>query len=140
MNKDLISRIDIKDHISELLLVYSGEELANAILNAINTAETVEPFEPDYVGAERLKARQRGYEDGYHTAMEIWKTLNPKIKQGEWNILQKDDTGIHEIECPFCKYSKGGRFTSIKITFHELPYFCERCGAYMRKDGAENDI
>lgn len=39
---DLISRRDIKDHIGELLLVYSGEELANAILNAIDNAEAVE--------------------------------------------------------------------------------------------------
>lgn len=42
MNNDLISREDIKDHIGELLLVYSGEELANAILNAIDNAPTVE--------------------------------------------------------------------------------------------------
>ena len=42
MNNDLISRSDIKDHISELLLVYSGEELANAILNAIDNASASE--------------------------------------------------------------------------------------------------
>ena len=41
MNNDSISRRDIKDHIGELLLVYSGEELANAILNAIDNAPTV---------------------------------------------------------------------------------------------------
>lgn len=52
---------------------------------------------------------------------------------GEWNILQKDDNGIHEIECPFCKYSKGGRFASVGITFHKLPPFCEACGADMRE-------
>ena len=65
----------------------------------------------------------------------------PTVKarpQGEWNILQKDDNGIHEIECPFCKYSKGGRFTNIGVTFHKLPPFCEACGAQM-KGGAEND-
>ena len=39
---DLISRRNIKDHIGELLLVYSGEELANAILNAIDNAPTIE--------------------------------------------------------------------------------------------------
>lgn len=43
MNNDLISRSDIKDHIGELLLVYSGADLANAILNAIDNAPTVEP-------------------------------------------------------------------------------------------------
>ena len=42
MNNDSISRRDIKDHIGELLLVYSGEELANAILNAIDNAPTVD--------------------------------------------------------------------------------------------------
>ena len=41
MNNNLISRKDIKDHTSELLLVYSGEELANAILDAIDNAEAV---------------------------------------------------------------------------------------------------
>jgi hypothetical protein len=41
MNNDLISRSDIKTHISELMLVYSGEELDNAILNAIDNAPTV---------------------------------------------------------------------------------------------------
>ena len=55
---DLISRSDIKDHISELLIFYIGEftkcpkclydeasgaDLANAILNAIDNAPTVEP-------------------------------------------------------------------------------------------------
>lgn len=44
MNNDLISRSDIKDHIGELLLVYSGEELANAILNAIDNAPAVESY------------------------------------------------------------------------------------------------
>ena len=44
MNNDLISRSDIKDHIGELLLVYDGEELANAILNAIDNAPAVESY------------------------------------------------------------------------------------------------
>lgn len=35
---------DLKVHISELLLVYSGEELANAILNAIDNAQTVKTY------------------------------------------------------------------------------------------------
>ncbi len=42
-SEDLISRSDIKTHIGELLLVYSGAELANAILNAIDNAPTVSP-------------------------------------------------------------------------------------------------
>ncbi len=65
----------------------------------IENAPTVEPFEPDYVGAERLKARQRGYEEGYHNGMEIGKTLNPKIKQGEW--IDYDNTFY---KCPDCGY------------------------------------
>lgn len=59
--------------------------------------------------------------------------------RGEWNILQKDDNGIHEIECPFCKYSKGGRFASVGITFHKLPPFCEACGADMRKKEGDSE-
>lgn len=68
-------------------------------------------------------------EYAYNSGYEQGKNDRP---QGEWNILQKDDNGIHEIECPFCKYSKGGISTSIRVTFHELPYFCECCGADMR--------
>ena len=61
------------------------------VIMTIDYAPTVEPFEPDYVGAERLKARQREYEEGYHNGMAIGKTLNPKIKQGEWlNGAQMD--------------------------------------------------
>jgi len=87
-------------------------------LDIIDSAPTVEPFEPDYVGAERLKARQRGYEEGYHNGMEIGKTLNPKIKQGEW-ILNKDGNP----ECPFCHHS-----------FTYWGNFCGNCGADMRGD------
>ncbi len=32
---------DLKDHISELILIYSGTELDNAIINAIDNAPTV---------------------------------------------------------------------------------------------------
>ena len=27
--------------------------------------------------------------------------------QGEWIVVKQDNEGIHEIKCPFCKYSKG---------------------------------
>lgn len=43
MNNDLISRKDLKDHISELMLVYGGTEINMAILNAIDNALTVKP-------------------------------------------------------------------------------------------------
>ena len=38
---DLISREALKVHISELMLVYSGSELDNAILNAIDNAPSI---------------------------------------------------------------------------------------------------
>ena len=90
-------------------------------IEEIDNAPTVEPFEPDYVGAERLEARQRGYEEGYRNGMEIGKTLNPKIKQGEW-IKHKNEA----YECPFCHK---------QITGTDLN-FCVKCGADM-KGGAE---
>lgn len=90
----------------------------------IDNALTIEPFEPDYVGAERLKARQRGYEDGYHNGMEIGKTLNPKIKQGEWIII--DDTEKFIAKCSIC-----GRIEDSRMV-KDYP-FCH-CGAEMRGD------
>jgi DNA-directed RNA polymerase subunit RPC12/RpoP len=99
----------------------------------IDNAPTVEPFEPDYVGAERLKARQRGYEDGYHTGMEIGKTLNPKIKQGEWIKVKEERMSIDmsgEIVTRY-KCSKCGRpITILPSKLAEYP-FCH-CGAEMR--------
>lgn len=92
----------------------------------IDNAPTVEPFEPDYVGAERLKARQRGYEDGYHNGMKIGKTLNPKIRQGEWieNVERRGcfagDKTVYSYTCPFCGVKE----------FKKYP-FCH-CGADMR--------
>ena len=99
-------------------------EFETFVRGIIDNAPTVEPFEPDYVGAERLKARQRGYEEGYHNGMEMGKTLNPKIKQGECKSCRhrdpedkKCDCGALERQgCPFpvsddyfCKYyEKGG--------------------------------
>lgn len=96
----------------------------------IDNAPTVEPFEPDYVGAERLKARQRGYEEGYHFGMEIGKTLNPKIKQGEWIVYD------HDAPIKFCKCSLCGRYEEI-INFKNYPY-CH-CGAKMKGGGEEPD-
>lgn len=86
----------------------------------IDNAPTVEPFEPDYVGAERLKARQRGYEEGYHYGMEIGKTLNPKIKQGEWIPQNRDEEFYGEVfKCSACE----------TIDFESN--FCPKCGAKM---------
>ncbi len=125
MNNDLISRSELK----KVIETYRSNECFNDLqrgknkmidccLAEINNAQTVEPFEPDYVGAERFEARQRGYEEGYHNGMKIGKTLNPKIKQGEW--------GKHG-ECPFCSY----------IRQWEDDKFCGNCGADMRKEGVK---
>lgn len=85
-----------------------------------------------------IKADVCGMEGVYDPAMTYCAYRVEARQQGEWNILQKDDNGIHEIECPFCKYSKGGRFASIGVTFHKLPPFCEACGAAMRKQVMKN--
>ena len=100
-------------------LAISQSQLANA--------PTVEPFEPDYVGAERVKARQRGYEQGYHEGMKIGKTLNPKIKQGEW---KRGEFGSYCSICGYAEYRYLG--TGPKHDHN----FCPECGADMRKGGA----
>ena len=67
-------------------------------------------------------------------------TLEPDARpSGEWLIVKQDNEGIHEIECPFCKYSQGSDFNAvIKVTFDRLPSFCENCGADMR--GEDNEV
>ncbi len=47
---------DLKEHIVQLMLVYSGTELENAILNAIDNAETVEEKEESFITECRDKA------------------------------------------------------------------------------------
>jgi len=135
MNNDLISRSALK---KSLNFVYdcdyigskSKEGIASDIIEHIDNAPTVEPFEPDYVGAERLKARQRGYEEGYHYGMEIGKTLNPKIKQGEWQTQYETVCGFkYEVNNKAC--SNCGHTTKFKF-----PH-CPWCGACMR--GEKND-
>lgn len=116
MNNDLISR-------SELRKAFENHPLINGVWlmyarELIDYAPTVEPFEPDYVGAERLKARQRGYEEGYHNGMKIGKTLNPKIKQGEW--IKTDG---NSFECSVCHR-----------LFDSDDNYCGYCGADMRGD------
>lgn len=98
------------------------------VIMTINNAPTVEPFEPDYVGAERLKARQRGYEEGYHNGMKIGKTLNPKIKQGKW-IKKVDNAGFVSYICSVCG-------AEIEVEDCSDDKFCFNCGAKM-KGGAE---
>ena len=89
-----------------------------------------------------LESTHNPIKESFDMAIEALKICNDCVwykerSHGKWNILQEDDNGIHEIECPFCKYSKGGRFASIGVTFHKLPPFCEVCGADMREDEEE---
>lgn len=125
MNNNLISREELKKVFNDY---YSGigsqpKFTLGACLQLIDNAPAVEPFEPDYVGAERLAARQRGYADGYHNGMEIGKTLNPRIKQGEWII------DGHHIRCNKCnEYICNTDREGNKIPNN----FCPNCGADMR--------
>lgn len=114
MNNDLISREALIKAVEDL---YEYAEL-DEVLDVIKAAPTVEPFEPDYVGAERLKARQRGYEEGYHNGMNIGKRLNPKIKRGEW--LEFSNAFV---ECSECNYHLNCKTN-----------FCPNCGADMTED------
>lgn len=62
----------------------------------------------------------------------IVEQIRPK---GEWIICNQDNDGIHKIECPFCKYTKGTEFGDLfTLTFEYLPPYCEKCGADMRKE------
>ena len=134
MNNDLISREALKEKISELIPRWNREteygmgrvNSYEFVIKIIDNAPTVEPFEPDYVGAERLKARQTGYNDGYYNGMAIGKTLNPKIKQGEW-IIVKDEKHGDNVKCPFCGKEIAG--TDLN--------FCVKCGADMRSEAQD---
>lgn len=78
MNNDLISREDIKDHIGELLLVYSSEELANAILNAIDNAPMVNISKIEH------KAYNEGFKDGVDQGIKL-----SERPQGEWILVSE---------------------------------------------------
>ena len=104
-----------------------GDYAKGEIIEVIDNEPTVDPFEPDYVGAERLKARQRGYEEGYHNGMKIGKTLNPKTNQGEWILKEEDcdDGGNNRYECSKCHYA------DVHSDSVEVP-FCWHCGSRMK--------
>lgn len=56
---------------------------------------------------------------------------------GSWIICNQDDEGIHNIQCPFCKYVKGSDLgATISVIFYSFPQFCEYCGADMRGNEA----
>ena len=122
MNDDLISRKDIKDHISELMLVYKGVELNNAIFNAIDNAPTVDTYTEDDVKCAIKEGHQVGYE------MAKAKFERP---QGKW-IKEPNGKTTDLYKCSVCKRSimlcKGADLTKYP--------FCH-CGADMR--GISND-
>lgn len=98
---------DLKVHISELMLVYSGNELDNAILNAIDNAQTVNAISNE----ECYEIYSKGYLQGY-------KRGKSEIPQGGWipvserlpndrdwclGIFQEPDTGF--VGIPYiCDY------------------------------------
>lgn len=105
MNDDLISRRDIKDHISELMLVYKGTELVNAIFNAIDNAPTV--LHDNY---------SMGYQDG--------------VK----NVLSERPTGKWEwIGFEGCKYSLCQKLLSYSDEYDYETNYCPNCGS--RREG-----
>lgn len=136
MNNDLISREALKKAIEKYrnLNCISTSTIIGVrnVMYLIDNAPTVEPFEPDYVGAERLKAMQRGYEEGYHNGMKIGKTLNPKIKQGEWIYPEKTDKEKgYGGYCSNCKCDMPIFVEDWKQKYCETK-FCPNCGAKMK--------
>ena len=91
--------------------IMAGTEPYNAPLTEIDNAPTVEINTNDFA---LCKAYCRGLEDGKKIARP----------QGEWiNLMSKEGY----VECPFCgKQITGGDLN-----------FCVKCGADMRKGGAE---
>lgn len=129
-----VKRVNDTPNNSPCYRMYVAQESERArLIDLIDKAPTVEPFEPDYVGAERLKARQRGYEEGYRYGMKIGKGLNPKIKQGEW-VVKRLQNGFEDVICPFCN----ARPTRSEYGYYLKDNFCHECGADMRKGGTEN--
>lgn len=121
MNNDLISRVCLKEHISELMLVYSGTELNNAILNTIDNAPPVEE-----VSVIEFKEPLPMVK-----AQKIVKALSKRPK-GEW-VVQRLQNGFDDVYCPFCN----ARPTRSEYGYYLKDKFCHECGADMRTGGAE---
>ena len=100
---------DLKVHISELMLVYSGTELDNAILKAIDNAPTVIWCNETSDGLPLMDLRPR--------------------PQGEWIRYRDNPHQPEHIKCSNC-----GQYWS--VADHDKTFdFCFKCGAYMRKGG-----
>ena len=106
MNNDLISRSDIKDHIGELLLVYSGAELANAILNAIDNAEPVEP----YISPEVLNqfAKYVAEHERPQGECKSCRHRDPEDKKCDCGALERQGCSFPVSAGYYCKYYEEG--------------------------------
>ena len=147
MNSDLISREALKEQFDHLEMVTNNSSVVEqaeykmlmTCISLIDNAPAVKVPENAVNCVLTMFGKCSYDETGCHDCeikVKIRKALGER-PQGSWNILQKDDNGVHEIECPFCKYTKGGRFANVGITFHKLPPFCEACGADMGKGDVE---
>ena len=79
----LVDADDLKEHITQLILVYRGVRLDNAIIEAIDNAPTIP---------------QPEFKDGYKQAIIDGKT-NYSRPEGEW--IDYDNTFY---KCPECGY------------------------------------
>ena len=103
---------DLKAHISELILVYSGTELENAILNAIDNAPTI-------IWCSETS-------EGYPLM-----DLRPRVK-GKW-INHINDNGHNIADCSLC-----GKATQWHDEDEDgIPRYCWYCGADMRDNKKE---
>ena len=97
----------LKVHISELMLVYSGTELDNAILNAIENAPIITPDKIQAIMSDYLICR-----------------CEPERTQGEWikwDFKTFGAMGDWEYKCSNCGKVYGGEYN-----------FCPNCGAKMK--------
>lgn len=97
----------LKTHISELTLVYSGTELNNAILNAIDNTPTIIWCSETSDGLPLMDLRPR--------------------PQGKWieNLDSRNDEMQASCYCSECGAS----------CYCATDKFCHECGADMRKGG-----
>lgn len=123
MSDDLISRKDLKDHISELMLVYGGTEIDMAILNAIDNAPTVEYPKAITIKCDTEEDKQKLLSALRNARLEVY--VEEERPQGEW--LHPYVTDI-ACECSICH---------VQMPTYRFN-FCPNCGAEMGKE-AEND-
>lgn len=99
---------DLKVHISELMLVYSGTELDNAILKAIDNAPTVIWCNETSDGLPLMDLRPR--------------------PQGEWLTHRV----AFYLTCPFCGCNLRALKNEVFLDTDDDYNFCPNCGAEMK--------